>query len=129
MTESKNKFQPQGRVKLVKGSILNPEMGGLRFVLNVANMVGKAEHALYPLFDKKWPAVKREVKGAFNTRTGTYKTGFIFDTAVQSDVWVVSMLCQDDKMQTDVPGLEKCLKEVCKKAKYEKASVHVSTFL
>jgi hypothetical protein len=127
---TKNRFQPQGRVKIVKGSILTPEMGGLRFVLNVANMAGKAEGDIYALFDKKWPAVKREVKGAFNTRTGAYKLGSLAcTTAVQSDVWVVSLLCQDDKQQTDVVALEKSLKEVCKSAKYEKASVHVSTLL
>ncbi len=90
----KSKFQPAGRVKIVKGSILTPENAGLRFVLNVANLVGKAESPLYPLFDKKWPTVKKEVKGWFNTRTGAYKLGAVASLAVQSDTWVLSMLCK-----------------------------------
>lgn len=130
MTEQpKNKFQQPGRVKVVKGSILSPENAGLRFVLNVTNMLGKTESPLYPLFEKKWPKVKQEAKGWFNTRTGTYKLGAVNTTAVQSDTWAIHMLCQDEDLKTDRDGLEKCLKEVCKMAKYERATVHVSTLL
>lgn len=125
----KNRFQQSGRVKVIKGSILAPENAGLRFVLNVANLVGKAESPLYPLFEKKWPKVKQEVRGWFNTRTGSYKLGAVNTTAVQSDTWVLNLLCQDDKLVTNVDGLAKCLKEVCKMAKYERATVHVSTLL
>lgn len=122
-------FQQQGRVKVINGSILAPENAGLRFVLNVANMVGKAEGPLYPLFDKKWPTVKKEVKGWFNARDGKYKLGAVNTTAVQSDTWVLNLLCQDADLQTSTDGLTTCLKEVCKMAKYERASVHVSTLL
>lgn len=131
MTEEqpKNKFLQPGRVKVVQGSILYPENAGLRFVLNVNNLAGKAENPLYPLLDKKWPKVKQEAKGWFNTRTGAYKLGAVTTTAVQSDTWVLHMLCQDEDLKTDTAGLEKCLKEVCKMAKYERATVHVSTLL
>lgn len=122
-------FQTQGRVKVINGSILAPENAGLRFVLNVANMAGKVESPLYPVFEKKWPTVKKEVKGWFNTRDGKYKLGALNTTAVQSDTWVVNMLCQDADLQTQTDGLTACLKEVCKSAKYERASVHVSTLL
>ncbi len=122
-------FQQQGRVKVINGSILAPENAGLRFVLNVANMVGKVENPLYALFEKKWPTVKREVKGWFNARDGKYKLGAINTTAVQSDTWVLNLLCQDAELQTSTEGLTACLKEVCKMAKYERASVHVSTLL
>ncbi|HEY5268227.1 MAG TPA: hypothetical protein VII94_03785 [Candidatus Saccharimonadales bacterium] len=125
----KSKFQSLGRVKVVKGSILTPENAGLRFVLNVANLVGKAESPLYPLFDKKWPTVKKEVKGWFNTRTGDYKLGAVASFATQSDVWVLSMLCQDENLTTDIGAMEMCLKEVCKMAKYERATVHISSLL
>jgi hypothetical protein len=128
-TDTKNKFQPQGRVKVVQGSILAPENAGLRFVLNVANMKGEVKSPLYPLFEKKWPTVKREVKGWFNTRTGAYKLGAVNTTAVQSDTWVLNMLCQDDKFETSADAVKTCLKEVCKMAKSEKATVHVSTML
>ena len=124
-----NRFQQAGRVKIVQGSILTPQDGGLRFVLNLNNMAGKAESPLYPIFEKKWPKVKQEAKGWFNTRTGAYKLGAVTSTAVQSDVWVIHMLCQGEDLQTDQTGLEKCLKEVCKMAKYERATVHVSSLL
>lgn len=130
MTDTqKNKFLQPGRVKVVQGSILTPENAGLRFVLNVVNTAGKAEGPLYPLFDKKWGKVKEEAKGWYNTRDGKYKLGAVNTTAVQSDTWVIHMLCQNDEFQTDVAGLTACLKKVCDMAKYERATVHVSTLL
>jgi hypothetical protein len=128
-TETKldNKFQKQGAVKVLQESICNPHNGGLRFVLNMINLAGKVEGPLYSLIEKKWPAVKREVRGLYANKTGAYKLGVIAgNTSVQSDVWVLHMLCQDDDLKTDVESLELCLKEVCKQAKYEKATVHVS---
>ena len=131
MTDSKiNKFQQPGRVKVVKGSILTPEMAGLRFVLSINNLLGKPEgNPLLPIFEKKWPKVKQESRGWYATKTGAYKLGALNETAVQSDVWVMHMLCQKEDLSVDTAALEKCLKEVCKKAKYERASVHVSTIL
>jgi hypothetical protein len=127
--EEKNKFLQPGRVKVVQGSIVNPENAGLRFILSVNNLAGKAESPLYPVFEKKWPKVKQEAKGWFNTRTGAYKLGALNTTAVQSDTWVIHMLCQDEDLKTDATALETCLKEVCKMAKYERATVHVSSLL
>ena len=125
-----NKFQPQGKSKLINGSILAPENAGLRFVLSVTNLAGKPDgHPLYPLFEKKWPNVKQEARGWYATKTGAYKLGVINTTAVQSDTWVIHMLCQDAELHTDAAALEKCLKEVCKSAKDERATVHVSTLL
>lgn len=124
-----NLFQPKGKMKIVKGSILAPENAGLRFVLSVNNLQGKATAPWYDLFDKKWPKVREQSKGWFNTRTGAYKLGAVNTTAVQSDTWVIHMLCQDDKFTTDVKGLEECLKKVCDMAKYEKATVHVSNLV
>lgn len=124
-----NPFQPKGRIKEIKGSILTPHDAGLRFVLNVNNTLGKAENPLYPLFDKKWKKVKEEAKGWYNTRTGAYKLGATNVTAVQSDTWVIHMLCQNDDLETDLKSLAECLKKVAASAKYEKATVHVSTLL
>lgn len=122
-----NKFQPTGKVKLVKGSILAPENAGLRFVLSVNNLLGSPEgNPLYPIFDKKWKKVKEESKGWYATKTGAYKLGAINVTAVQSDTWVIHMLCQDDKLMMNSSALEECLKQVCAKAKYEQASIHVA---
>jgi len=120
-----NRFQPQGKMKIIKGTILAPENAGLRFVLSVNNVLGKVDGDWYKVFDKRWRRVKEDAKGWFNTRTGAYKLGAVNTTAVQSDTWVIHMLCQDDKLVTDAKGLEECLKKVCSMAKYEKATVHV----
>jgi len=125
-----NKFQPQGKVKVVKGSILAPENAGLRFVLSINNLAGKSDNnPLYPIFEKKWKKVKEEAKGWYATKTGAYKLGAINVTAVQSDTWVIHMLCQDENLSTNSSALGECLKQVCAKAKYENASVHVSSAL
>lgn len=128
--EEKNKFQLSGKVKVIKGSILTPHDAGLRFVLNINNLAGKVDSPLYAIFDKKWPKVKQEAKGWYNARTGAYKLGAVpLTTAVQSDVWILHLLCQDAELKTSEAGLTACLKELCKMAKYERASVHVSSLL
>ena len=124
-----NKFQQLGKVKVIKGTILAPENAGLRFVLSVNNLEGKPENPLFPLFDKKWKKVREESRGWFANKTGEYKLGAIKTTAVQSDVWVIHMLCQDAELKTNISGLSDCLKKVCNLAKYEKSTVHVSNIL
>lgn len=125
-----NRFQQHGRTKIIKGSILAPENAGLRFVLSITNLAGKPDnHPLYPLFEKKWRRVREEARGWYATKTGAYKLGAINTTAVQSDTWVLHMLCQNEDQVTDAVALERCLKEVCKMAKYERATVHVSSLL
>lgn len=124
------RFQKFGKVKTVQSSVLMPENGGLRFILNVANMAGKADSPMYAVFDKKWAKVKSDVKGAFATKTGAYKLGSLLPTTcLQSDVWCLSMLCQDAEQKTDAVALKKCLQEVCKMAVYEHASCAVSSVL
>lgn len=128
--ETKKRFGPKGKTKLIKESILAPHNAGLRFVLSVTNLAGKPDNnPLYPTFEKKWKKVREEARGWYATKTGAYKLGAVNTTAVQSDTWVIHLLCQDENQNTDVAGLEKCLKEVCKSAKYERATVHVSTLL
>jgi hypothetical protein len=123
-------FQAPGKTKLVKGSILQPHNAGLRFVLSVNNLAGKPDNnPLYPVFEKKWPKVKQEARGFYANKTGSYKLGAVFTTAVQSDVWVIHCLCQDESLKTDASALGVCLEEVRKLALYEKSSVHVSTLL
>lgn len=128
-----NKFVKPGRVQTVKGSILTPHYAGLRFVLNVANMAGKVDDPIYKVFNKKWPKIKQDVRGWWATKTGigtgAYKIGSIRDLAVQSDCWCISMLCRNENLELDLAGLQKCLKEVCKMARYEKATCHISTIL
>jgi hypothetical protein len=128
--DTKSRFQPQGKTKVVNGSILMPHDAGLRFVLSVANMDGNPDgNPLLPIFDKKWAKVKQEARGWWATKTGAYKLGAINTTAVQSDVWVIHMLCQNKDLTVDTKALEDCLKKVCTSAKFERASVHVSSVL
>ncbi len=123
-------FNQPGKVKIINGSVLAPENAGLRFVLSVNNLSGKIDNnPLYPLFENKWKKVKEDAKGWFATKTGAYKLGATNTTAVQSDTWVIHMLCQDEKQVTDLNAVEECLKKVCANAKYEKATVHVSSLL
>ena len=125
-----NNFQNAGKVRNIKGSVLNPHDAGLRFILSVTSLSGKNDnHPLYPLFDKKWKQVKQDAKGWFTNKTGTYKFGATSVTAVQSDTWVIHMLCQDESLNVNSTALVDCLKKVCESAKYEKASVHVSSLL
>lgn len=125
-----NKFQVQGKTKTIQGSILSPHNAGLRFVLSITNLAGKPDgNPMYPTFEKKWVKVKQEARGWYANKTGAYKLGAVNTTAVQSDTWVIHLLAQNEDMQTDSSALEKCLKEVCKMAKYERATVHVSTLL
>lgn len=128
-----NRFLPKGRVKVINGTILTPENAGLRFVLSVNNLEGKADsNPLLPIFDRKWRQVRVDSRGWYATRTGAYKLGAINTTAVQSDTWVIHMLCQKtaaDKFEVDLEGLELCVKNTANLAKYEKASVHVSSIM
>ncbi len=124
-----NRFQVKGKVKVIKGSILSPESAGLRFVLSVDNLDGKTDSAWFLLFDKKWRKVKEESKGWYATKTGARKLGSVKTTSLQSDVWAIHLLCQDEKKVINLASLEQCLKETCKMAKYEKSTVHISSLL
>lgn len=128
MTETKQ-FRPAGKVKTIKGTVIQPESAGLKLVLNIINTKGKAEHTLYPIFDKKWKRVKEDAKGFYNTRTGAYKLGALYTTAVQSDVWVIHCVVQGDDLKIDANGVNLAFKELLKMAKEEKASVHISSLL
>ena len=127
--DSVKKFQTPGRVKVIDGSILAPHNAGLRFVLSITNTAGKPESPMYPLFEKKWKKVKEEAKGWWSNKTGKYVLGAVNTTSTQSDTWVIHMLVQDDDLKTSVPAVETCLKEICKMAIYEKATIHVSNVL
>lgn len=129
MSENKeNKFAIKGKVKNIKGTIIAPETGNLKFVLNVLAMTDKPDSPLFDLFDKKWKKVKEEAKGWY-ARRENFKLGATMTTAVQSDVWVLSLLCKDKDNALDAAGLEKALGTVAGMAVYEKAGVHVSGLL
>ena len=123
-----NKFVTLGKLKTLNKTILVPENAGLRLILSCCNMSGHAESPLINLLDKKWGKVKAEVKGWFATRQG-FTLGNVNATAVQSDTWVVHMLCQNNKEEVDAKALNNCLKKALEMARYEKATIHVSSLL
>jgi hypothetical protein len=129
MTTDMSKFKKSGKFKEIDTSILAPQNGGLRFVLSFINTKGKTEGKWFSLFDKKWKKLKEETKGFYTLRTGEYKLGKINQTAVQSDTWVIHLLCQDDNLKTDLKALEVTLKKVKDLAIYEHATVHVTSIL
>jgi hypothetical protein len=123
-----NKFAVQGRTKLIKSSILMPEMGGLRLVLVPASETGKPDSELYNLLDKKWKSAKAELKG-WNQYHVDFKMGNLHTTAVNSDIWLVHALFLKEDGTVDEKALTTCLTKLLKMAQEEKASIHVSTLL
>lgn len=129
--DSKNTMQPntfvtQGKTKVVNSSILSPELGNLRLVLVPCSESGKPDTDLHALLNKKWKSVAAELKGWYANHIN-FKLGNIQSTAVQSDTWVLHTLCRDKDGKLDEKALAACVKKIADMAKYERASVHVST--
>ena len=121
-----NKLVTHGKTKTVQGTILSPELGNLRLVLVPCDEGGKPSSELHALLNKKWRKVAEELKGWYSQHV-TFKLGNIQTTAVQSDVWVIHCLFLNKEGKVDSKALATCVKKVTDLAKYEKASVHVST--
>lgn len=116
------------KVREINDSIIATQNAGLRFVLNVANKKCDLDYKILSIFEKKWKNIKGDLKTWFSNQA-IYKLGNIQTLAVQSDTWIVHMLCQDENKKTDKNSLAKCLKSVSDLAKYEQASVHISSKL
>lgn len=121
-----NKFVTHGKTKVINGSILSPELGSLRLVLAPCSEDGKPASELHKLLGKKWKSVAVDLKGWYSEHIG-FKLGATKNTAVQSDTWVIHCLCYDKDNKLDEKALAACVKKLEDMAKYEKASVHVST--
>jgi hypothetical protein len=120
-----NKFLTNGKTKLVKGSILNPELGNLRLIFVPCSQSGLPNTRLHHLLETKWKQTNVELKG-WRASNINFKLGSIQTTAVQSDTWIVHALCMNDNNETDEKALATCVKKLSDLAKYEKGSVHVS---
>lgn len=120
-----NKFLTNGKTKLVKGSILNPELGNLRLIFVPCSETGQPASKLHHVLDTKWKQAKAELKGWYASNVN-FKLGSIHTTAVQSDTWLVHALCTDKDGNTSEKALQSCVKKLSDLAKYEKGSVHVS---
>jgi hypothetical protein len=122
------RFIAQGKTKVVNASILAPENAGLRFIINVVGQDGKFTSPLSLILAKRWAKVKEDNSYWFATQMN-FKLGALNETAVASDTWAISMLVQDKTGKVDPKALQVAVKKLGEKAKFEKASVHVSTLL
>ena len=123
-----NKFIQKGKTKVVEGTILAPENAGLRFVVNFVGLDGKFEAPVDLILSKKYANVKSSYKEWYATRLG-FVLGEVRDVAINSDTWVKSLLVRDGKGNVDEKALGAAVKKLAAQAKYERASVHVSTLL
>ena len=123
-----NKFISKGKTKIVEGTILAPENAGLRFIVNFVGLSGKFDAPVDLILTKKYANVKSSYKEWHATRLG-FKPGEVRDVAVNSDTWVKSLLVRDNDGKIDEKSLETAVKKLATQAKYERASVHVSTLL
>lgn len=124
-----DKFKRVGKLKNSEGTVINPEAGGLKIILSFSNLNGNSDGPLFDVLGKKWKQVSKENRMWYINKTGSYKLGAVLSTAVQSDVWVVHMLCQKKDMSVDESALEQCIKQLLILAKSNKASFHVSSIL
>lgn len=116
---------PKGKSKLVKGTLLLPELANLCMIAVPCSVDVKKTNEVQDLLDKKWKNVKAELKGWSGAFSG-FKLGEINSVQTQSDVAVVHMLCFDKDGNLDDKALESCMKKLLDMAKFEKASVHMS---
>jgi hypothetical protein len=123
-----NKFTPQGKVKVVQSSVLNPENAGLRLIVNLCSKDGKFENKLDKLLTSKWNRVREEYKGWYASQHN-FKTGELMHMAVSSEIWVVSLLVREADGKIDDKTAAKAVSKLAALAKYENASVHCSNIL
>ncbi len=120
------RFIMPGKVKTINASVTLPENAGLRFILNPCSINGKWESKLQKVLSKRWKKPQEEFK-TWAANTTNFKLGQIQSVSVQSDVWVINIICLNKEGKLDQKGFADCLKNSMKLVKSEKASVHVSS--
>jgi hypothetical protein len=123
-----NKFTPKGKVKQLAASIIHPENAGLRFIVNIVGQSGKFESKLGLFLAKRWGKVREDYKSWFAGQQN-FKLGSINTSSVASDTWIVHLLCEDKAGEVSESSLDSAVKKLGALAKYEHASVHISTLL
>jgi hypothetical protein len=122
------KFIQPGKVKEIVGSVVAPQNSGLRFILDIVGPSGKFDAPLDLILTKKW-AKAREQYRSWYANQRDFKPGLLSNAAVASDTWIVYMLARDVDGKVDVKALQVGVKKLQSLAKYENASVHISTLL
>jgi hypothetical protein len=125
---NKTKFATIGKSKVITGSILTPELSGLRMILVAAKEDGKPESELYKLLEKKWKVAAVDLKGWYAEHRD-FRLGNLRSTCLNSDTWLLHALFLKKDGTMDEKALATCVKKLGEQAKYEKASVHISTML
>lgn len=120
---SVNPFVQAGRLREVQASVANPINSGLKFVVNFASQNGKFDKGLDKMLTKKWSRVNSDYKTVYAIQTNC-KLGFLVESPVASDIWVLSLIVRDKNDALDEKGLQTAMTTLSKKALYEKASVH-----
>lgn len=132
-----NRFTPKGKFRKTQSTLLTPENSGLRFVLNPVDLKASYTNNTNKLLNTKWSKPRTELRSWFANRTG-FKLGEVQTVAVQSDVWILNALILDehnsvpkeayvDGGKGKEPPIEKTMKKIADLAKYEKATIHVSS--
>ena len=125
--QEKVNFGLQGRIKECHGSSLNPVNAGLKMIVSFCSQSDKYESPFYNMLIKRFGKVHSDFREWFvmqNLKFGTVNT-----TAVNSDTWIMSLVCLDKKNKLDKAALEDCLKKVIEMAVYERFSLHISEML
>jgi hypothetical protein len=123
-----NPFKKQGYIKNFTGSVLFPQTSDLKLIVVPVNMKGKYTGQLKEKIAKRWFNSDSNLK-SWNANRINFKLGEIVENCVNSDVWIVNVLCRDENDVLDMTALEKCFKKVCTMATYNSGSVHISSVI
>ncbi len=126
--ENVNRFAKAGMVKNCAGSVLTPQNSGLKMILAVVSQTGEYESPFFNMITKRFSKVKADYREAFVTQQGL-KLGNVNTSAITSESWIMTAVCLDKKNKLDKKALEDCIKKLVSVAKYEQASLHLSTLL
>lgn len=121
-----NKFIQKGKFREAKSELVAPENSGLRFVLNPIDVKATFTNSVNLKVATKWKKVREEGKAWYANQSG-FKLGELQSVAVQSDVWVLNLVLLSDKGESSKTSLESSFKKAAAMAKYEKASIHMSS--
>jgi|ERR1019366_3267379 hypothetical protein len=120
------KFSPVGKSKVINGTLTIPNASGLRLICVLASEKGEFDSPVYKLLDKKWATIKTAAKG-WRQENIHFKMGNLRDCAVNSDIWVVSLLCVKKDGTLDEKALATCFKKLSQMALSDKGTVHFSS--
>lgn len=127
-TTDVKRFIQKGKFRQAKGSIVLPETSSLSFIINPIDTVSSFKTKTNTVLSSKWRKIREDGKAWWANRTG-FAPGELITTAVQSNVWVVTVVLFDEKGDLIKDAVEKAFKKIAKLAKDEQASLHADSSL